>query len=75
MCTKYKAACDFVFQLSNFLAILNAHCVDPEIIKQIFRQVSQIFLCLLPTCCSLLYSYLCIFSNEFSDLKQQLKAL
>lgn len=28
------------FQLSNFLAILNAHCVDPEIIKQVFRQVS-----------------------------------
>ena len=27
------------FQLSNFLAILNAHCVDPEIIKQVFRQV------------------------------------
>ncbi|XP_078360518.1 unconventional myosin-Va-like [Oculina patagonica] len=25
--------------LSNFLAILNAHCVDPEIIKQVFRQL------------------------------------
>ena len=32
----------FWFQLSNFLAILNAHCVDPEIIKQVFRQVSQV---------------------------------
>lgn len=29
----------FVFQLTNVLAILNAHCVDPEIIKQVFRQV------------------------------------
>lgn len=29
----------FVFQLTNFLAILNSHCVDPEIIKQVFRQV------------------------------------
>lgn len=49
-----------LFQLSNFLAILNAHCVDPEIIKQVFRQVCSITrtsaLVLLIMCSS----YLCV---------------
>ena len=51
---------NILFQLSNFLAILNAHCVDPEIIKQVFRQVCSITrtssLVLLIMCSS----YLCV---------------
>ena len=61
----------FWFQLSNFLAILNAHCVDPEIIKQVFRQVSLVDEVLSLVSCILVFvdvSFADFFQQYFVDI-------